>query len=125
MSLKQVLLDSSRFFLPKDIDNFLNTYIVGSNDSLFYVSYWSIVHFTSGLVFGFMISKFLITKNDSHPMNDYYLKAIILHTVWELWQIFIESTDISKPRGMIDTVVDTVFFMMGAFLYKTVLEKLI
>jgi endoglucanase Acf2 len=128
MSVKKIIYDSGNAFFPKSVNTFLNTYIVGDKKSTFYVTYWSIVHFINGILCGFIISKFFITKNNEkttgHPqMNNYYIKALVVHTIWELWQVFIENTNILTKRGIVDTMVDTLFFMLGAFLYKSVFDK--
>jgi hypothetical protein len=44
-------------------------------------------------------------------LNFIFLK----HSIWELWQIFIENTNITSTRGIIDTITDTILFMFGTF----------
>lgn len=52
-------------FLPKKVVNMLGTYIVGDDHTLFYLNYWSIIHFSSG--FGYQKHK-LWTGTDYPPV---------------------------------------------------------
>ena len=123
MNVKKVLFNTGDLFLPKKVNIFLRIYIIGNDNSYFYLNYWSMVHFMSGIIFGFLIDKYLLTPESNKLINNYYFKAFILHTYWELWQIFIENTDITTTRGTVDTIVDTVFFMSGVVLFKTCLKR--
>ena len=123
MNVKKVLFNTGDLFLPKKVNIFLRSYIIGNDNSYFYLNYWSMVHFMSGIIFGFLIDKYLLTPESNKLINNYYFKAFILHTYWELWQIFIENTDITTTRGTVDTIVDTVFFMSGVVLFKTCLKR--
>ena len=46
---------------------------------------------------------------------------LAFHTIWELWQVL---TDVAKPYKMtgsgnlVDSIMDTVIFMMGAYIIK-------
>lgn len=94
-------------FLPQEITNKLSTYIVGDDHTLFYLNYWSIIHFSVGLTLG------LVIKNIS------YGQALIIHLLWESWQLAIGMT---KPnsRGFLDAGVDTLLFMLGFWLSKKI-----
>jgi len=99
-----LLYRSGDLFLPKNIRKFLETYIVGNDKSYYYISYWTIAHLISGI-----LTYYLITVN---PIN-----ALLFHTAWELWQIFIGMT-ILDTRGIIDIANDTLFFMCGFYISK-------
>jgi hypothetical protein len=86
-------------FLPKGVRNVLETYILGDDTSVFYISLWSFVHMATGVVYG-------ITT----PWSVSFY--VWLHTLWELWQIWIGMTHIHTLRGAIDVGVDT---LMGVF----------
>lgn len=94
-------------FLPKKVVNMLGTYIVGDDHTLFYLNYWSIIHFSSGLVLG------LVIRNIS------YGQALIIHLLWESWQLAIGMTK-KNLRGFLDAGVDTALFMLGVWLSKKV-----
>lgn len=87
-------------FLPPKVTKFLDTYLIGNDKSLFYVNLWSGVHFASG----FIIAKVWTSLKP--------LGALGIHIAWEAWQFFIGMTK-QTPRGWIDSIVDTIFFMMG------------
>jgi hypothetical protein len=114
-SINDMLYRSGDVFLPKTARDFLQRYWIGSNTSIFYVTNWSIVHFLSGIATGYLL---LRTKTK----QNIYLIAFIIHTVWELWQVFIGMTPIYTLRGQVDTVVDTVFFMVGVWVYLNFLK---
>lgn len=92
-------------FLPKSIVDFLSIYIVGNDKSLFYLNLWSIVHFTVGVVVGVIFRTMT------------YRQALVIHLLWELWQMAIGMTKIT-PRGLLDSGVDTVMFMLGFWLTR-------
>ena len=106
-------------FLPKSVRDTLGTMLFKypnvKDDYVFYIQGWSIVHFVSGLLFGYFYFKL-----EGSPLN-YYYNALVFHTWWELWQITI---GMSKPfnfggrNGIVDIVVDTLMFMLGAYLVK-------
>lgn len=90
---------SGDLFLPKNLREFLETYIVGNDTSIFYISIWSFVHSLSGVLFSLV----------SNSLHSY----IVVHTVWELWQIYIGMTPIHTLRGVIDICTDTVMGVLG------------
>jgi len=93
---------SGDLFLPKQVRNFLETYIVGNDKSLFYISFWSLMHCLSGILFSFV----------SNSLQDY----IVIHTIWEIWQIYIKMTPIDTLRGAIDIFTDTFMGILGFIL---------
>jgi hypothetical protein len=101
ISLNEIAYKSGDAFLPTTIKLYLYRYIVGNDHTLFYLNYWSVLHFLSGIAIAF------VTKS---PMT-----ALLVHTLWELWQKAIGMTTWNL-RGAIDTVVDTGLFMTGLYL---------
>jgi hypothetical protein len=112
-TLHDILYRSGDLFLPDSVNKFLSTDLIGSSRDTFYISGWSILHFLSGVFIGFF---YLFMKWN---VRTYILNMFVLHTMWECWQILI---GMSRPytltgRGnLMDTVVDTVLFMIGAYI---------
>ena len=99
-----IVCQSGDLFLPYSFRRKLEYYIIGSDTSLFYVTFWTIIHMLSGVFLAYF--------------NVSYLNGFIIHTAWELLQIAVKNTPIYKLRGQIDVITDTVFFMLGMFLVK-------
>jgi hypothetical protein len=95
---------SGDLFLPSKVRKVLETYILGNDTSLFYITLWSFVHFISGIVFSFM----------SDSLQGY----LVVHTIWELWQIYIRMTPIARIRGVIDVITDTCMGVLGFVVFK-------
>ena len=104
------LYRSGDVFLPASVRAVLETYHIGNDKSLFYISNWSLVHFVSGIVTGYILTTYF----RGWP---YYTTGFVVHTLWELWQIFIGMTKWKTTRGQIDIVVDTVMFMLGMIIF--------
>lgn len=104
---QDILFRSGDLFLPKGVRYFLEYYYIGNSKSKFYVTNWSIVHFLTGI----LVASYLLKKR----MNifEIILITFLIHTVWELWQIYGGNTPIRTLRGQIDVLVDTVFYMAG------------
>ena len=111
-TLQQILYDSGDFFMPKCIKDKLETYIIGNDKSLFYVNYWSFVHMFSGVLSGLLYIYFGYSLN----AYNYFYTMLIIHTLWEIWQILIGMSDPLELRRQIDILVDTLFFISGAIL---------
>ena len=121
VSVRYGLYNSGNLFLPRGLQKFLMFYWVGNPSSTFYITNWSLVHLFSGILFGFLVNKYLIINGSYKPANNYYFKMLMLHTTWEIWQIFIENSNpftLSGHGNFVDIVVDTILFMFGAFIYK-------
>ncbi len=99
--------NSGDLFLPPHIRTFLKTNLIGTSTSLFYISYWSIVHMISGILLAILLGRFT-----SISASIAFLTAFLIHSLWEAWQALITLTP-NTTRGKIDTVVDTVLFMVG------------
>lgn len=124
VSTRDVLYNSGYLFLPNRLQKFLMYYWVGNPSSTFYITNWSLVHFFSGILFGYLVNKYLIIQNNKKPANNYYFKMLMLHTTWEVWQIFIENSNpfvLSGHGNFVDIIMDTVLFMLGAYIYKNFL----
>jgi hypothetical protein len=104
-------------FVPEPLRSALFTYIIGGPRTLFYINYWSIIHFISGIVFG----SILYVLNGKHGSLQYYVIGFIIHTIWELWQMLIGMSIYSGAgslRQWIDTCVDTILFIGGMYVFS-------
>ena len=106
-----LLFRSGDLFLTGSIKKILDTVLIGSYESGWYISNWSMMHMISGIIVGFLL------KTYKNP----YLYGLIIHTIWELWQIFIGMSNahnkLSGKSGLIDTIVDSLFFLLGMSIY--------
>ena len=101
------LYRSGDIWLPKPIVKALDTYIVGDSTTLFYLNYWHINHFLSGVFFAlFHVFVYRIPS----PLLSY----LLLHTLWELWQMLIGMTP-RNQKGMLDALVDTLIGLLGVW----------
>jgi hypothetical protein len=107
-----LLFRSGDLFLTGKTKEFLDYYHIGNDDSLFYINNWSIVHFLTGILIGGILKMF---KKSNYEI---IIQSLILHTIWEIWQVFIKNTNIDTLRGKIDIIVDTILFMSGVFVIK-------
>jgi hypothetical protein len=116
---KKVLFNSGDVFLPEPVKNFLSILVYKyPNDEknyTFYIQNWTFIHFINGIIFGYLYLYFNYNK------RNYYLNMFLLHTLWETWQVFIGMSKPWKITGrnnIVDTGVDTIAFMIGAFISK-------
>lgn len=109
MDWQKILFNSGDLFLPTAVKSFLETYWIGSDTSIFYVTWWTVIHFVSGILTGMYLF------GSSH----YYLYGFAIHTVWELWQMIGKNTKYWTTRGQMDVLVDTAAFMGGMAVIKT------
>jgi hypothetical protein len=115
-----LIYNSGDVFLPEKIKKILGTDLIGSSTQTFYVSGWSLVHLMNGIIFGYL---YLYFKGDS---RFYFFKLLVLHTLWELWQMLIGMAKPYKLTGrsnLVDTIMDTLFFMMGAYSVRKFYKK--
>jgi hypothetical protein len=116
---KKVLFNSGDVFLPEPVKNFLGILVYKyPNDEknyTFYIQNWTFIHLINGIIFGYLYLYFNYNK------RNYYLNMFLLHTLWETWQVFIGMSKPWKITGrnnIVDTGVDTIAFMIGAFISK-------
>ena len=100
---KSYVFRTGDLLLPDKIVKILDQYIIGSDHSIVYINYWSVLHFISGI----FVYLFLTRK---------WNNAIIIHTIWEMWQIAIGMTKYKTNRGIIDISMDTIVYMVGFLL---------
>lgn len=111
--LQNIIYNSGDAFLPVKVKNILGIDLIGTSKKTFYISGWSILHLINGIIIGYI---YLYFKGGS---KSYFVRLFIIHTIWETWQILI---GMSKPynltgrNNLIDTVMDTIFFMLGAYI---------
>ena len=113
MNIKNLVYSSGDVFLPEKIKKLLVTDLIGTSTKTFYVSGWSIVHFVTGIIFGYL---YLFLHYDT---RFYIIRLFIIHTMWEFWQTLIGMAKPYKLTGrsnLIDSIMDTVFFMSGAYI---------
>jgi hypothetical protein len=115
ISLHDVIHSSGDVFLPEKLKNILRTDLIGSTEKTFYVSGWSIVHLINGIIVGYIYLYFKWER------RLYFFKLFIIHTLWELWQMLIGMSHPYKLSGhnnLIDTLMDTLLFMVGAYIVR-------
>lgn len=105
MKIEDVLFRSGDLFLPKPVRAVLEYYYIGNDKSVFYITNWTLIHFLTGL----WMASFL------YGNPQIYLIAFLIHTIWELWQIYGGNTPIGTLRGVVDVFVDTGAFMLGVW----------
>jgi len=104
---------SGDLFLPQKFKNLLETHIYGSYKDSIYITYWSLLHILNGILSGSLYLKLNL------PIKYYFFNMFIIHTLWEIWQVFI---GMSKPfltsgkNNIFDIILDTLFFLFGAYI---------
>ena len=114
-----IIYNSGDAFLPEKVKTILGTDFIGTSKKTFYVSGWSGVHFLNGIITGYLYLYF----NADRQL--YFYKLLILHTLWELWQMLIGMSKPYKLTGrsnIVDTIMDTLFFMLGGYLVRRFLK---
>lgn len=112
MDWNKILFKSGDLFLPKQVRAFLEYYHVGNSRSVFYISNWTFVHFFSGV-----LTAYLLATRTKYSTQKILLVTFLIHTLWELWQIYGENTPIATLRGQVDVLVDTTAYMLGVLAY--------
>ena len=110
-----MLYQSGDLFLPTKARAFLETPLVGSYNETFYITYWSLLHFVSGIFFA------LIAR--VYKLQSPYLYGFFAHGAWELWQVYIgmnKPWNLTGHNGIGDITTDTVLFMLGLFIYQII-----
>lgn len=109
----KMLYNSGDVFLPNSIKTLLDKNFYMTNNYSFYINGWTFMHYFSGILLGAIYLYF------KKPIQSYYIYLLIIHTIWELWQVFIGMAKPWKLTGhsnLIDTFVDTIVFMLGAYM---------
>lgn len=89
--------------MPTSVRRVLETYWIGNDQSLIYVTNWTLVHFLSGVLLVWAVP----TVSGR--------TAFWVHSAWEAWQILVGNTPWRTTRGQLDVLVDTLFFMAGVY----------
>jgi hypothetical protein len=124
-TIHDIMYSSGDVFLPEYLKKFLAIDLIGNHTKTFYISNWSIVHLLSGILIGYIFIYFNFSKDGNLTNKEYYLKMFSLHTIWEMWQIFIGMShplNLSGQSNIIDTIMDTILFMVGAWCIR-ILKK--
>ena len=118
--IKEIIFSSGEILLPDSVKNSLTSNIIGSSKKTFYISGWSIIHIINGLIVGFLYLFF------NYDIKRYAINMLIIHTVWEVWQMLIGMSKPYKLTGsnnLIDTIMDTLLFMLGAYVILKLYHK--
>lgn len=113
--IKEIIYSSGDVFLPEKARNILEKELIGKYENTFYIAGWSIVHFISGLIFGYI---YLSMKGSN---RSYIFNMFIFHSTWEIWQMLIGMSKPYKLTGrsnLVDTLVDTLIFLTGAYIIR-------
>ncbi len=108
-TFRDALYLSGDLFLPKSVRTFLEYYWVGNDQSLVYITNWSLMHVVSGVLIGYLLSTYW-------PNYAYYWTGFLIHSAAELWQIAVKNTQYWTLRGRVDVVTDTILFMIGMWI---------
>ncbi len=106
-------------FLSEKYSKRLSKPFLGSRQSIYFDG-WSLVHLTNGLISGYVYIKM------NFNMTHYYCVLLILHIMWEIYQIYIKSSNpysLKGPNSLTDALIDTISFMFGVFLAKYAFYK--
>lgn len=120
IDLYNIIYNSGDVFLPPLIKKILDKDIIGNSKKTFYISGWTFMHFFSGIISAYFLIKYFKNNNKPLVLSNYLLYSFILHSLWELWQIII---GMSRPytlygrSNIIDTLIDTISFMLGSYIY--------
>ncbi len=114
MDWEKILFHSGDLFLPTPVKEFLEQYWIGDDQSLFYVTWWTLIHFFSGIFTGYLLVQY-------KQIGAYYLSGFLIHTLWEIWQVIGKNTPYWTARGQLDIGVDTAAFMLGMAFFKSFL----
>jgi len=72
---------------------------------------YTIVHFINGFLISIIFEKFYRVKFT-------WISAILLHTIWELFQFIIGDNKWEHKDVVYDILLDTAAFMLGWYLYN-------
>ena len=89
--------------------------IIFKNNYVF-LDYWTIVHFSSGIIIMFLILKFFKDLK-------IYEKFILLFILISFWEVFELTSSWIRPERYIDIFYDFVVGMSGGYTYLFIKEK--
>lgn len=118
VDLHEMIYNSGNFFVPQPVKKVLDILLYKNYNYNFYVEIWHIAHFVTGFLLG------LIYIYLGYNMKSYYSNLIIIHIIWEYWQVYI---GMSKPlrltyhNNLIDILFDTFIFMVGSYIAFTLM----
>ena len=119
MEINNFLQKINHAFLQKKYSIRLSEPFLGSKESVYFDG-WSLIHLTTGLICGYVYIKM------DFNMTHYYCILLVLHIIWEFYQIYIHSSNpysFKGPNSLTDGIIDTLSFMFGAFLAKFAFYK--
>lgn len=90
---------------PEPFRTLFYGYLIGDDHSLFYVNYWTVIHFVTGLFLGWW------------GLVETGWGAFLLHLGWEVWQLVVGATR-ATLRDLLDVLLDTGVFMLGWYLAR-------
>lgn len=113
-------LVTERFFflipLSKDWIEWLNTVIY--KDNIFWINYWSLTHTLLGFLYGIL--------NHFNPKLFTFKMYLILHTVFEVWELWAGGYLTGQRKlifqEVVDIVMDTLFGVLGFWLFKILIK---
>lgn len=117
MDWERIKYDSSAFFIPHELQKFIDSEIYVSKDKKLIIDGWTIMHLISGIIIGFIYLHYLKYNNN---FIRYFIILLSLHIIWEYYETLI---NVEKPFNEIDsiyddTIIDTIFFAIGySFIY--------
>ena len=119
-TIDDILYRSGDVFLPEPVRKTLEKGVYFDNRESLYINGWTGIHFLSGFIAGWLYLRYIRDRTNRPTLKDnYYWNLFLLHTLWELWQVFIGMAKPWKLEGgsnLIDSIIDTGAFMLGAYL---------
>lgn len=102
---------SGDLFLGARARRVLETFLFGNYNTLIYITYWSVLHFLSGVLFAYVCARY--------SLQSPYVLGFWVHTAWEAWQVAIGMSHplrLTGHNGLIDIAMDTALFMAGMWI---------
>ena len=110
MTKDSILYRSGDLFFSEKVRKFLETFIIGSYQTPVYITYWSVLHYVSGIINAYIFLWW--------GLKNPYVAGFVVHTLWELWQTLIgmaKPWNLTGHNGFVDIVMDTVLYMAGMY----------
>ncbi len=98
-------LDWFSTFMPQKLRDWMNAFIIKANPV--FINRWAFIHLISGILVGLFMDNWLV--------------ALVLHTVYEIWEWAAGPGYMGRTLTkvvIIDSVIDTVFYMVGFFVVQ-------